>query len=106
MLEFLRNGSADAMVQDKSFVDYTTSRDCGFYGLPNGFHVWDLAIGYSPRLNLTVVKAIDDAIMSGQGETSMFERLQLAYISIPNACSQQDDGSTSHITLDQVGSCR
>lgn len=101
MLARLRNGSADALVQDKSFVEWVAATNCDLVAVPSSFHQWDMAIAYSSRLPLDIVRVIDDAMLLAQDQDSVLEKLQSAYIAIPNAC-RRDDAGPSQIRIKQI----
>lgn len=103
MLDMVRNGSASALVQDKSLVEYYAATNCEFAALPDSFHVWDLAFGYSYRMPRRVIEDIDRVILRTQDEDALFDRLQTAHINMPNKCDDISTGQgPTQITMAQV----
>ena len=100
MVEVVASGGVDALVQDKSVVEYYAATNCSFVALPEPFHVWDLAIGYNNRMRREIIDFIDNTIQHAVDEDSLFERLQAAFIGRPSAC---DDGyGSSNADLAQI----
>ena len=56
MLDIVKNGTAAALIQERSFVEYITATNCAFMALPESFHVLDLAIGYPTRMPHAVIR--------------------------------------------------
>ena len=86
-------------------MEYYGATSCDFAALPDSFHVWDLAFGYSSRMPRRVIEEINSVMLQSQDEDGLFDRLQAAHITMPNKCDEiSSDRGPTQITMTQVSS--